>query len=74
MFASSGTYALNNDLSTKKLGGVDWDNSSYEVDIPGIFYANPADNDRLYRISEDGKTNVKLTDIPVSSVILITKP
>ncbi|MNP09972.1 hypothetical protein D3C76_1021020 [compost metagenome] len=74
MFAGSGTYTLHNDLSTKKLEGVGWDNSTYEEGISGIFYANPADNDRLYRISEDGKTNVKLSDVKVSSVLLVTKP
>ncbi|MNO20261.1 hypothetical protein D3C76_100110 [compost metagenome] len=74
MFASSGTFVLNNDLSTKKLPGVEWDNSTYEENFRGIFYSNSADNDRLYLMSEDGKTNVKLTDNKVISVVLITKP
>ncbi|MBA9085790.1 hypothetical protein FHR92_002257 [Fontibacillus solani] len=74
LFAGSGTYVLNNDLSTKKLEGIEWDNSTYEEGIPGIFYANSADNYRLYRMNDDGKTSVKLTDDKVSSVLLITKP
>lgn len=74
MFATSGTYALNNDLSTNKLTGIEWDNCTYEEGISGVFYSNPADSDRLYRMSEDGKNNVKLTDVPVSNVLLITKP
>lgn len=74
LFASSGTYVLNSDLSTKKLTGVEWDYSTYEDGVSGIFYSNAADNFRLYRMSDDGKTSTKLTDEEITRVVLITKP
>ena len=40
----------------------------YADDVAGFFYVNGSDNRRLYRMYDDGKTNVKLTDEEVDSV------
>lgn len=73
VFASSGAYVLNNDLSTKKLVGVEWDYCTYKENVPGIFYINAGDNQRLYLMNEDGKTTVKLTDDKINRIVLIHK-
>ncbi|MNC13494.1 hypothetical protein D3C75_612430 [compost metagenome] len=65
-FATSGAYALNTNLTLTKLNGVNWDNSAFNEDVAGIFYYNQEDNDKLYMMSADGKTKVKLTDMPVT--------
>ncbi|MGF7050250.1 hypothetical protein J2T13_004775 [Paenibacillus sp. DS2015] len=74
LFAEDGVYMLNENLSFKKIIGAEWDKFSYEDDIPGIFYVNAEDNDRMYYVSEDGKTTVKLADEQVSTIMLITEP
>ncbi|MGG4396568.1 hypothetical protein ABEX25_19875 [Paenibacillus thiaminolyticus] len=45
----------------------------YADDVAGFFYVNCGDNGRLYRMYDDGKTNVKLTDEEVDSIVLIDK-
>ncbi|OAB36801.1 hypothetical protein PMSD_10830 [Paenibacillus macquariensis subsp. defensor] len=74
LFGESGAYTLNADLSIKKIVGVEADSFRYEKNIDGIFFVNTGDNSRLYRMSEDGQTSVKLADEKVSSIVLITKP
>lgn len=73
LFAESGAYILNADLSLKKMIGVEWDLCQYQNDITGIFYINAGDNGRLYRMYEDGQTTVKLSDEKVSRIVLIAK-
>ncbi|AKG34632.1 DUF5050 domain-containing protein [Paenibacillus durus] len=73
LFAESGAYVLNSNLTLTKMVGVEWDLCVYEDDIAGIFYINASDNGRLYRMSEDGKTTVKLSDDKVSRIVLISK-
>lgn len=73
LFAESGAFVLNANLSLKKMVGVEWDLCQYEDDIDGIFYVNAGDNGRLYRMTVDGKTTTKLTDEKVSRIVLITK-
>ncbi|TVX99876.1 DUF5050 domain-containing protein [Cohnella terricola] len=74
LFGESGAYILNADLSLKKMIGVEWDLCQYQDDITGVFYINAGDNGRLYRMYEDGKTTVKLSDEKVSRIVLISKP
>ncbi|MNI96139.1 hypothetical protein D3C73_1545340 [compost metagenome] len=57
---------MNTNLTLTKLNGVNWDNSAFNEDVAGIFYYNQEDNDKLYMMSADGKTKVKLTDMPVT--------
>ncbi|MDT3426398.1 hypothetical protein J2Z22_001924 [Paenibacillus forsythiae] len=73
LFAESGGYVLNSNLTVTKMVGVEWDLCVYKADIAGIFYVNAGDNGRLYRMSEDGKTKVKLSDEKVSRIVLISK-
>ncbi|AWB43803.1 DUF5050 domain-containing protein [Paenibacillus sp. CAA11] len=73
LFAESGAYVLNSDLSLTKMVGVEWDLCVYKEDVAGVFYVNAGDNGRLYWMSEDGKTTKKLTDEKVSRIVLISK-
>ncbi len=74
LFAQSGAYMLQSDLSLKEIVGIEWDLCMYKDDVPGIFYVNAGDNGRLYRGNTGGKTNIKLSDEKVSRIVLISKP
>lgn len=73
LFAESGAYMLQSDLSLKKMVGVEWDLCTYKDDVNGFFYVNAGDNGRLYRMNDDGKTNTKLCDEKVDRIVLISK-
>lgn len=73
LFAESGAYVLQSNLSLTKMVGVEWDLCVYKEDVPGVFYVNAGDNGRLYWMGEDGKTTKKLTDEKVSRIVLISK-
>ncbi|WCR26675.1 hypothetical protein L3476_26235 [Paenibacillus thiaminolyticus] len=45
----------------------------YADGVAGFIYVNGGDNGRLYRIYDDVKTNVKLTDEEVDSIVFIDK-
>lgn len=74
IFAQSGAYMIQSDLSLKEVVGIEWDLCTYKDDIPGIFYINAGDNGRLYRGDADSKKNIKLSDEKVSRIVLISKP
>ncbi|MNI83680.1 hypothetical protein D3C73_1405170 [compost metagenome] len=63
---------LNADLSLTKAAGVVWDYTAFGLNIPGLYYINELDNDSLYRLSNDGKTKLRLSADPVSQIITIT--
>ncbi|MBZ9635658.1 DUF5050 domain-containing protein [Clostridium sp. FP1] len=73
LFAESGAYMLQPDSSLKQMVGVEWDLCMYKDDVSGFFYVNAGDNGRLYRMNDDGKTNVKLCDEKVDRIVLISK-
>ncbi|GIO87798.1 hypothetical protein J25TS5_47300 [Paenibacillus faecis] len=73
LFAESGAYVLNADLTLTKMVGVEWDLCVYKEDVAGVFYVNAGDNGRLYWMGEDGKTTKKLADEKVSRIVLISK-
>ncbi|MCY6482937.1 DUF5050 domain-containing protein [Clostridium aestuarii] len=73
LFAQSGAYMLQSDLSLKKMVGIEWDLCMYKDDVSGFFYINAGDNCRLYHIKDDGKTSKKLTDKTVKRIVLISK-
>ncbi|MNC81571.1 hypothetical protein D3C75_1347390 [compost metagenome] len=52
---------------------MEWDYCTYKENVPGIFYINAGDNQRLYLMNEDGKTTVKLTDDKINRIVLIHK-
>ncbi|KWX84864.1 hypothetical protein AMQ83_28185 [Paenibacillus riograndensis] len=72
LFAASGTFALNADLTLTKLNGVTWDNSAIYESATGIYYFNGEDNECLYKMSADGKTKLKLSDGPVTEIYTIS--
>lgn len=74
IFAQSGAYMVQSDLSLKEIVGIEWDLCTYKDDVPGIFYINAGDNGRLYRGNADSEENVKLSDEKVSRIVLISKP
>lgn len=74
LFANSGTYMLQSDLSLKKIVGVEWDLCIYRDDVPGFFFVNAGDNGRLYHMSSNGETSTKLCDEKVNRIVLISKP
>ncbi|WP_310832994.1 DUF5050 domain-containing protein [Paenibacillus pedocola] len=71
-FNKTDAYVLNADLSLTKAAGVVWEYMAYALNIPGLFYINELDNDSLYRLSNDGKTKLRLSADPVSQIITIT--
>ncbi|MCY6369343.1 DUF5050 domain-containing protein [Clostridium ganghwense] len=74
LFAQSGAYMLQPDLSLKKMVGIEWDLCMYKDNVPGFFYVNAGDNGRLYHMNNDGKTSTKLSDKKVKRIVLISKP
>ncbi|HEX2926868.1 MAG TPA: hypothetical protein VHP38_11545 [Ruminiclostridium sp.] len=73
LFADSGAYKVQADLSLKKLVGVEWDTFHWEDDIDGMFYTNAGDYDRVYYLSGDGSKSIKLADGKNSNIVLISK-
>ncbi|MNC08155.1 hypothetical protein D3C75_557310 [compost metagenome] len=71
-FTKTDAYVLNADLSLTKAAGVVWDYTAFGLNIPGLYYINELDNDSLYRLSNDGKTKLRLSADPVSQIITIT--
>lgn len=73
LFAESGAYMIQPDLSLKQMVGVEWDLCMYKDDVSGFFYVNAGDNGRLYHMNDDGKTGIKLCDEKVNRIVLISK-
>lgn len=71
-FTGSGVYSLQSNLSLKKLVGVEWDLCMYDDSVDGLFYVNAGDNNRLYYLGSDGKTNIKVSDETVKDISLIS--
>ncbi|KAI7246716.1 hypothetical protein KC345_g12036, partial [Hortaea werneckii] len=71
-FTKKDAYVLNADSTLTKMAGVESDYSVITDDILGMYYINAADNDCLYRYSNDGKTKTKLSTGPVTFIGLVS--
>lgn len=68
---NSGTYLLDDNMKATKLIGVNWNIVYLFDDIDGILYSNAGDENRLYWMSADGKTNNKISSLEPSGVLYI---
>jgi len=71
-FTTTDAYVLNADFTLTKMAGVEWDYSVYAENVPGIYYINGKDGDKLYRFSNDGKSKLKLTTDAITEILLIS--
>lgn len=71
-FTKTDAYVLKADSTLTKMAGVESDYSVITDDILGMYYINGADNDSLYRYSNDGKTKTKLSAGPVTFIGLVS--
>jgi hypothetical protein len=72
IFTTTDAYLLKADSTLTKMAGVEYDYSVFLDDIPGIYFINSGDNDCLYGFSNDGKTKIKLSNGPVTSIALLS--
>lgn len=70
---SNGTYVLNDNASIKKLTGVEWQTFYLVDDMDGYLYANAGDEEKLYYLSGDTKTNRCLTQSTINGLLYVKK-
>lgn len=74
IFAETGVYILQSNLTLKNVAGPEWELCRPSDDVGGLFYVNAGDNNRLYYLGSDGISNKKLSDEKkVTKIVLISK-
>ncbi|MCL6459788.1 MAG: hypothetical protein K6T85_17480 [Gorillibacterium sp.] len=72
-FTKSAVYKLLPDLSVKKIVATEWSQFVTDKEIPGFFYTNTVDDNKLYWSSEDGKTNKNLNTDTVDDLLVVSQ-